>query len=652
MSYNTIITALFLCIVLSIKAQDTYTWEKIPVAGIKMKDYPADTNAAALVLADIGRISVSIRSSKSECFFERKKRIKILKPAGFQYADVAIPIYVENDAETLLEFEAHIYNSTGLARTIEKKDAFLEKSSGQVMQLKFAFPEVQVGSVIEYRYLISKKNFFELPEWYFQQEIPVLWSELSVTIPSLLEYITLINGTPPQERAPTSEREQVLNIPDAIVSTVSYYQKNMPALRPDGYITTMADYYSRIRFQLQASRLNGYREEVFSSWEKTAKELINHEFFGKKYLRKAGLDAALAELSPQLLGITKPEEQLQKIHQFVTHHMAWNGYHRFLVDEPLDKVFVRKLGSSAELNLLLCGLLNAYNITAHPMLLSTREHGQVFQDYPLIDQFNSVIVQAQVGEKTVLLDATHPYLAPGWVREDALNNSGWVVDPKNPRWDDILPGKSSSTYSFNLLLDETGQLNGKMSRAQDGYEAAKSREKLKDEKAQNTKDKKATLPLAEIAQYDSIQVRDLDELNKTLITTARIKLPESLSINGELAYFSPVLVPFFAENPFKVTNRAYPVDIPYPLSQRQILNLSIPEKFKLEELPQTVNLSLPNNGGRFSYQVQLLGNRILVTTQLQINQLSYSAAEYQTLKGFFDLVIEKQQEQLVFKIKE
>jgi hypothetical protein len=257
-----------------------------------------------------------------------------------------------------------------------------------------------------------------------------------------------------------------------------------------------------------------------------------------------------------------------------------------------------------------------------------------------------------VGEKTVLLDATHPYLAPGWVREDALNGSGWVVDPKNPRWDDILPGKSSSTYSFNLLLDETGQLNGKMSRAQDGYEAAKSREKLKDEKAQNTKDKKATLPLAEIAQYDSIQVRDLDELNKTLITTARIKLPESLSINGELAYFSPVLVPFFAENPFKVTNRAYPVDIPYPLSQRQILNLSIPEKFKLEELPQTVNLSLPNNGGRFSYQVQLLGNRILVTTQLQINQLSYSAAEYQTLKGFFDLVIEKQQEQLVFKIKE
>ena len=580
MGYNIFITTSFLCITLSLKAQDTYTWENIPVAGIKMKDYPADTNAAALVLADIGRISVSVRSSKSECLFERKRRIKILKPTGFQYADVAIPLYIENDAEILAEFEAKIYNSRGLARTIEKKDVFLERSSSRVLQIKFAFPEVQVGSVIEYRYLISKKNLFELPEWYFQQEIPVLWSELSVTIPSLLEYITLINGTPPQERAPTSVKEQVLLIPDATVSTVSYYQKNMPALRPEGYITTMADYYSRIRFQLQASGLNGYREEIFSSWEKSAKELVNHEFFGKKYLRKASLDGALAELAPQLLGIEKPEEQLQKIHQFVTHHVAWNGYHRFLVDEPLDKVFLRKLGSSAELNLLLCGLLNAYNITAHPMLLSTREHGQVFQDYPIIDQFNSVIVHAQIGDKNILLDATHPYLVPGWVREDALNGSGWVVDPKNPRWINIVPGKSSSTYSFTLQLNESGQLNGKMSRAQEGYEAAKSREKLKQEKAQNTTNPKATLPLAEIAQYDSIQVRDLDEFSKTLVTTARIKLPDGITINGELAYFNPVLVPFFAENPFKTTNRAYPVDIPYPLSQRQILNVTIPEKFK------------------------------------------------------------------------
>ena len=650
MGYNIFITTSFLCITLSLKAQDTYTWENIPVAGIKMKDYPADTNAAAVVLADIGRISVIVRTSKSECLFERKRRIKILKPTGFQYADVAIPLYVENDAEILAEFEAKIYNSRGLARTIEKKDVFLEKSSSRVLQIKFAFPEVQVGSVIEYRYLISKKNLFELPEWYFQQEIPVMWSELSVTIPSLLEYITLINGTPPQERAPTSVKEQVLLIPDATVSTVSYYQKNMPALRPEGYITTMDDYYSRIRFQLQASGLNAYREEFFSSWEKTAKELVNHEFFGKKYLRKASLDGALAELAPQLIGIEKPEEQLQKIHQFVTHQVAWNGYHRFLVDEPLDKVFVRKLGSSAELNLLLCGLLNANNITAHPMLLSTRNHGQVFQDYPIIDQFNSVIVHAQIGDKNILLDATHPYLVPGWVREDALNGSGWIVDPKNPRWSNIVPGKSNSTYSFNLQLNETGQLDGKLSRAQEGYEAAKSREKLKDEKAQNTKHKKATLPLAEIAQYDSIQVRDLDEFSKTLVTTARIKLPEALTTNGDLAYFSPVLVPFFAENPFKTTNRAYPVDIPYPFSQRQILNVTIPEKFKLEELPQPVNLSLPNNGGRFSYQVQQFGNRILVTTQLQINQLRYSSGEYQTLKSFIDLVIEKQQEQLVFKL--
>lgn len=652
MKLNIITTISLMSLPFLLNAQDKYVWEPIPTAGILMKDYPADTSASAVVLADLGRISVILRSSQIECLFERKKRVKILKQAGYQYADVSIPLLTKDDEEALIEFEAKIYNTKGLVRTITKKDVFWEKTSDRITQVKFAFPEVQVGSVIEYTYMIRQKSLFILPDWYFQHEIPVLWSEVKVSIPNLLEYISLIHGTPPRETEPITDTEQVLTLSNGTVTSVTYYQKDMPALRPEAFITTMDDYYSRIRFQLKASGIRGYREEIFSSWEKSARELISHEFFGKKYLRKQSFDGVMEELAPQLQGITNQEEILQKIHQFVTRKLTWNGRHWFLSEEALDKMFARKQGSSADLNLLLCGLLNSYNIVANPMLISTREHGQVFKDYPIIDQFNYVVVAAQIGEKQIILDATQPYLAPGWVNEEALNGYGWIVDAKNPRWSSIVPGKSSSTHSFYFHLNETGLLEGKMSRSQEGYEAADSRAKIAQEQQKDPKNLKATLPLVDAAEYDSIQIKNLEEYPKALIHTAKFKLPEMLTTNGGLAYFNPVLLPFFAKNPFKTSTRDYPVDIPYPLSQRQVINFTIPAKFQVEDTPEAVNLTLPNNGGRFSYQVQLLNNRIILTTHLQINQLRYSAAEYFNLKRFFDLIIEKQQEQIVFKLKE
>lgn len=652
MKYNTLVTGLLLSLPFFLHAQDKYVWEPIPTAGILMKGYSADTSASAVVLADVGRISVILRNSKTECIFERKKRIKILKPAGFEYADVAIPLYSKDEEEVLVEFEAKIYNSKGLIKSLGKQDLFFEKSNDRITQVKFTFPEVQVGCVVEYSYLISQKDLFILPQWYFQQEIPVMWSELSVSVPSLLEYITLTHGTPPQERAPVATKEPVLDIPNATITTVSYYQKNMPALRHENYITTMKDYYSRIRFQLKAYATKGFREEVFSTWEKSARDLVNHELFGKKYLRKASLDGVLVELEPQLRGITNQEELLQKIHQFVAQKLNWNGSYRFLSEQALDKMFTRKQGSSADLNLLLCGLLNAYNIPANPMLLSTREHGQVFQDYPIIDQFNYVVVSAQLGDKQILLDATDPYLAPGWINEEALNKAGWIVDPKSPRWVNIMPGKSSSTHSFFFQLNETGLLEGKMSRSLEGYEAAASRKKIAEEQAKNTNSLKASLPLLDIASYDSIQVKNLDDPRKALVHQAKFKIPEALTTNGNLAYFNPVLVPFFAQNPFKATDRSYPVDIPYPFSQRQVINFTLPAKFQAEDLPEAANLTLPNDGGRFSYQIQAQNNRISLTIFLQINQLRYSSTKYHNLKKFFDLIIEKQQEQIVFKLKE
>jgi hypothetical protein len=43
------------------------------------------------------------------------------------------------------------------------------------------------------------------------------------------------------------------------------------------------------------------------------------------------------------------------------------------------------------------------------------------------------------------------------------------------------------------------------------------------------------------------------------------------------------------------------------------------------------------------------GNRVQVTSTIKLTQLHFESDEYATVKKFFDLILEKQQEQIVLK---
>ena len=48
--------------------------------------------------------------------------------------------------------------------------------------LIFAFPNVKSGSVIEYKYRVTDPSLL----WYFQNYVPVRYSEIKVNIPSFV----------------------------------------------------------------------------------------------------------------------------------------------------------------------------------------------------------------------------------------------------------------------------------------------------------------------------------------------------------------------------------------------------------------------------------------------------------------------------------
>ena len=69
----------------------------------------------------------------------------------------------------------------------------------------------------------------------------------------------------------------------------------------------------------------------------------------------------------------------------------------------------------------------------------------------------------------------------------------------------------------------------------------------------------------------------------------------------------------------------------------------------MEDLPEPVRMSLPDNAGLFQYQLTQNANKLQLISKLQLNTLHYEPEEYTGLRNFFRLVEEKLGEQVVLK---
>lgn len=77
--------------------------------------------------------------------------------------------------------------------------------------------------------------------------------------------------------------------------------------------------------------------------------------------------------------------------------------------------------------------------------------------------------------------------------------------------------------------------------------------------------------------------------------------------------------------------------------------MEIPEGYEATEIPEKIYASLPNNAGKFTYQVVNNGNNLMVISQISLNKQMFLPNEYNSLKLFFKMIVDKHSEVIVFK---
>ncbi|MEM1320257.1 MAG: DUF3857 domain-containing protein [Bacteroidota bacterium] len=640
-------------------------WGKVDGEDLRMTVYEPDSSADAVILCDFGDLEFDFGNDGDIRYkFVHHRRIKILKQSGFDNGDISIPYYSKNKFEELMDIKVQIFSPDGEKQKVGKDHMFEEEINEYWTAKKISVPNIQEGSIIEYRYQILSEGIFELREWFFEQDIPVRWSEYRVAIPEWYRYVSLNQGVN-KMKVENKEANATLTIPvptgnygtrrttvNTVVRKARYTMEHAPALEEEAYITTMDDYRTRVRFQLQAIAFpNSPIKPILTDWGKVADDLLEDSNFGQQFLKRKNYKKVWEAVEGEVAQLEGPKERVEFLYNFVTNSMEWDGYYSRWVRKSLNDCYEKKTGRSGELNLMLLALLKQSNIEAYPVLISTRDHGRMFELYPILDQFNHVLLYLELDGKPTFLDAASPYRPINYPRVDALNSKGWVLIKDNPQWISIIPPSGSDTFVFDVSVDEEGGVNGNIKCKHEGYSAFSERSEYSDDQSGSFWKKRLEERFPDIS-LQNVSFKEFEDINSNFIAEMDCKIPDCAQVSGDFMYFSPVIHTNFEENPFKAQKRDYPVDIPYPFKEQLVFNLKIPEGYKVEELPTSAKVSLPNKGGVFQYFISEKENSVQVVSRIRVNQLHFEPAEYLSIKNFFDMILEKQAEQIILKKKE
>ena len=141
-------------------------WARISAEEMAFKDDPTSPGAVAVILFR-EQISDDRKGITSE-----NVRIKILKDSGKKYADVEIPTAKWMKVDSI---EARTLRPDGIAvpfsGTIHEK-IVAKTRKAQVTVKAFTLPDVEVGSIVEYRYRTKwDKEIYPQHTWEIQSEL-------------------------------------------------------------------------------------------------------------------------------------------------------------------------------------------------------------------------------------------------------------------------------------------------------------------------------------------------------------------------------------------------------------------------------------------------------------------------------------------------
>lgn len=667
------LVTIVLFVIVQISFAQNFKFGKVSKEELQETSYMSneDVNAAVLYREEF----ITFEFVANEGFVQKKnifERIKIYNKQGFDYATKSLRYYDSDsrNSETISALKAVTYNleNEKIQKTkLKSNGIFKEKKNKYWKTQKFTMPNLKEGCIVEYKYTLTSP-FLRVDEIYLQQTIPIKKLDFKFEAPEYYNYkkhinpqanyLPLISDEVISKSITFSSREQAGMGGSGTTRSQKQESKesvrykvvkanlvNIPALKQEPMVSNINDYRSKLVLEIDFLKYpNKPIKQLSTTWEAVANTIYENEAFGgqlnKTNFYKDEIDALIANSNDNL-------EKAGLIFNFLKSKVKWNGFVGIYSESGVRKAYKNQTGSNADINLLLTSMLRYAGLNANPVLVSTKENGVPL--FPTRDGFDYVVSAIEMPNGLILLDASSTFSSPNILPTRALNWQGRMIkEGGSSTWVNLLPSKPSKHKVFmNYTINDDISISGKIRNQLTDHYAYKFSSNFF-----NASDESIIDVLQE--KSPELVVSDLDIKNmsnsKPILQSYSFTLDNALDKIGDDIYISPMLFLVSRESPFKQETRNYPIDFNHPFINEYMINISIPEGYKIESLPENKAVKLDeNNVSKYTYLLNESGNNIQLKVSFNFNYSAVPSAEYPTFRQYYNSYIEKLSDKIVLK---
>jgi transglutaminase-like putative cysteine protease len=575
-------------------------------------------------------------------------RIKILTEEGRKFADVEIPFY--KGTEYVHAIQARTVHSdgsiVGFNSTIYDKP-IVQARAVKLLAKTFTMPDVQVGSIIEYRY----KHDFEAgyvfnSNWVLSQDLFTRYAKFSLD--PYRRYAMSYSwpaGLPPDTAPPKEEHGKI-----------RLETHNVPAFVTEEYMPPENEMKFRVDFIYIADTDSAPEKDPKVFWKKYGKRAYGHvdDFIDKR--------RAMAEALQQIVAPgDSPEEKLRKIYERAQRLRNTSFERRKSAQEEereklksagnVEDIWKHGYADGNQIAWLFLALVRAAGIPADPVIVSTRDVHFFNVNAMNPNDLNSNVVVVTLDGKELYLDPGTPFVPFGSLPWSETAVPGLRLAKDGGTWINTPLSKSKESRTernARLQLTSSGTLEGKVTVTYTGQEALWRR---LEERNEDDADRKQFLEdqiKSDIPSGADVELSnrpDWDSASQPLVAEYGLKLQGWAARAGQRSLLPVGLFGAQEKHAFQHTVRVHPLYFNFPHQSADSVSIELPAAWQVSSVPKPCNVDRASLV--YSASTEGKTGSLLLSRELKVDAMLVLTKYYPTVQDFFQTVRARDEEQVV-----
>jgi len=622
----------------------TPDWLK-QAAQAPLPTYPDDTDAVVLLDERLTTVSPA-----GEIRTTYRKAYKILRPEGRSWGT----LYVYFDNETQLTFlKAWSITSQNVEYEVKKSDAietaaFSEGLYADTRYLVLQIPAAQPGNVIGYEYQQRQRPFVLQAVWSFQDVVPVRRARFALELPSNWSYTGYWRNRAAMSPQQTGENRWTWELAD------------IEPIRSEPEMPT----WRSVAGQFGVSF--GPKESV-SSWGQIGR------WYAQLTTDRREITPPIRDKTHEILaGVTDPLEKIRRLASYVQHGIRYvaieigiGGYQPHAAQDVLASGY----GDCKDKVTLLSTMLREAGIESYYVLIND-DRDYPAPDFPSPLGFNHVILAIRLPRGVMvpgmlailpheklgpllLFDPTDSATLLGYLPPSLQANHGLLVTDREGELVNLPlspPSANRLLRTATLSLDKLGNLKGSVEELRTGPSATTLRERLLSlpNKQRQRVFQNMLADLVEGAVLTRAAVSGMTEFGGSLSLEYDFTVRAYGQHAGDLLLFHSCVLGRKTRDVLEGKPRKEPVVFSHTASEGDVVHISFPAEYAIDEIPQTVKYDYPF--AAYKSETRVAEHALHYTRTYELKDVRVPLDRLEDLKKFFREIADDERAYTILKL--